>query len=134
MLMLIPLALVAACGSTTPPASAPPPAVAATATQAATPTGPASEICQFADNGGSYYLLVTSATDHNFKACAGGTLYKGTIDDLFNTVPGLDRRCILGTAATVEFDALVAAYSDTKKADLAAARAFCAANGGTENG
>lgn len=129
LLMLIPLALLAACGSTTPAAVPPPPA---TATAAATQTGPDQEICQFTDNGGSYYLLVTSATDHNFKACAGGALYKGTLDDLFNSGAGIDRRCILGSNADLAaFDALVAVYSDAKKADLAAARTFCTANGGS---
>jgi hypothetical protein len=126
--MLIPLALIAACGSNTP-AAAPPPAAPASAV--ATPTGPDQEICQVIENGSTYYLLVTSATDHNFKACAGDKLFAGTLDDLFNSAAGMDRRCILGNAATVEFDALVAAYSDTKKADMAAARAFCTANGGT---
>ncbi len=99
-------------------------------TPAATRTGPDQVVCQVTD-GGVYYLAVTSAADHNFSACAAGSPYPGTVYDLLGGVPGVDRRCILGDRYTEANRAIVAVYSDTKPEDLAAARAFCDANGGT---
>ena len=81
-------------------------------------------------NGGIYYLKVTSAQVHNFRACAGADPYPGTTDDLF-TLPQMDRRCTLGLDYTSREGALVAVYSDTPPANLAAAKQFCDANGGT---
>jgi hypothetical protein len=95
---------------------------------------PGREICSFVANGGTYYLLVTSETDHNLSACASGVRYPGTLEDLFTVPPGMDRRCILGPAATARYDAIVGVYSTTKTADLAAARAYCKTNGGTDSG
>jgi hypothetical protein len=104
----------------------PPPAP----TTAAASVDPGREICSFVEGGGTYYRLVTSETDYNMSACVGGTRYTGTLEDLF-TIPGMDRRCILGDAGMATFDAIVGVYSDTKKADLVAARAFCQQYGGS---
>lgn len=103
--------------------AAPNPAPSAPAAQ------PNSEICRFTADGGSYYLLVTSATDHNFKACDGGAQYDGNVDKLLADGTGIDRRCILGDAATARLDAIVGVYSSPAAADMAAATAFCNANG-----
>jgi hypothetical protein len=121
--------------SNTPSAAAPAntdtsqPNTGTSSTAAAQPT---SEICRFNADGGAYYLLVTSATDHNFTACLGAVQYdedSGDIDKLLSDGTGIDRRCILGTAATVRFDALVGVYSSPAAADMSAARAFCDAYG-----
>jgi hypothetical protein len=88
------------------------------------------QICRVTGNGGTYYLLVTSATEHNFQACAGATPYAGTIDALLQ-LPGMDRRCILGDQYTAQNHAVVGVYSSKAAGDLAAARSFCSANGGT---
>jgi hypothetical protein len=115
--------------------SLPPTAKAAEPTQGAEPevanpaTPPDREICRVTDNGGSYYLLVTSATYHNFQACDGATPYDGTMDKLLN-LPKMGRRCILGDQYTADNHALVGVYSDTDSANMAAARRFCDANGG----
>jgi hypothetical protein len=122
------------------PASA---ATAASPTPAETPstssapttaTLPSTEICKVAYNGGTIYLYVTSATAHNFKACAGGTPYAGTIDQLLSSASGIDRRCILGSDYTTQNKAAVAVYSDTARGDMKAAQRFCNANGGTNQG
>lgn len=66
---------------------------------------------------------------HNFTEC--GTppaLYSGTIDDLLK-LPGMDRRCMAGNADVAQEQADIGVYSDTKRADLAAAKAFCSAKG-----
>jgi hypothetical protein len=107
---------------TTAPASTP------TKTTAAAPA--TSEICEFASNGGHYYLFVTSATDYDFSACNGGQAYSGTIQQLVTDGSGIDRRCILGLDATIKFDAIVGVYSSPARVDAAAAIAFCTANGG----
>jgi hypothetical protein len=127
-----------AATSSTPIAapSAPPTASPSTASKSSAPAAaqdPGREICSFTASGGTYYLSVVSETDHNMSACAGGTRYRGTLDDLF-TVPGMDRRCILGPAGTAKYDALVGVYSTSRAADLREARAYCIANGGTDSG
>jgi hypothetical protein len=107
--------------ATTKPAPPPPP----------TPATPRdSELCRVDDAGASFYLSVTSATEHDFRACANATVIPGTLDDLFS-LPGVDRRCVLGIQAIAELHALVGVYSDTKAEDLAAARDYCRAYGGT---
>jgi hypothetical protein len=93
-------------------------------------TPPDREICRVTDGGGSYYLLVTSATYHNFQACDGATPYDGTMDKLLN-LPKMGRRCILGDRYTADTHAVVEVYSDTNSANMAAARRFCDANGGS---
>lgn len=124
------VAALSACGTASPVST---PAVKSTPTPTQEASTAGQEICGVSGRSGSYYLLVTSATDHNFKACDNAVQYTGTLDDLFK-LPGMDRRCILGDAYTSANDALVAVYSDTKPDDLAAADAFCRANGGTQNG
>jgi hypothetical protein len=132
----------AAIGATTPTAEPATPTLAATPTRAATPAAPAPptkaaiptvhdrQICRVTDYGGSYYLLVTSAAEHDFRACGGATLYPGTLDNLF-AVPNMDRRCILPSESIGFFHALVAVYSDTVPADRSAAKAFCDTYKGT---
>jgi hypothetical protein len=56
----------------------------------------------------------------------------GNLDDLFK-MPDVDRRCILGTQATIDLHALVGVYSDTKANDLAAARSYCQRYGGSND-
>jgi hypothetical protein len=92
------------------------------------------EICQVDYNGGTIYLYVTSATAHNFKACAGGTPYTGSIDQLVSSGSGIDHRCDLGSDYTAQNNAAVAVYSDTAHGDMKAAQRFCSASGGNGQG
>lgn len=111
--------------TTSSPASAP----TTLATVAATGALPDQMICQLDVDGGTFYLLLTSASDHNFSACKGATPYSGTIDQLLTANHGVDRRCFLNNAFIAKWDASGGVYSDTKKADLAAERDYCSANG-----
>ena len=94
---------------------------------------PRDEICRATENGGTYYLYVISETMHQFDACLGNKPFAGTLETLVNTVAHLDRRCALPNDYIAAHNALVTVYSDTKKADLAAARAFCEQNHGTND-
>lgn len=94
----------------------------ATATRSTTTPAtdpPTRRLCRFDDDPGSYYVLVTSATAHDFSLCNGATTVPGTIDDLL-TQPGMDRRCVITTDT-----AIAGVYSDTRAGNLAAARGFC---------
>ena len=83
------------------------------------------------EGGGSYYLLVTSTTEHDFRACDGATPYSGTTDTLL-TIPGMGRTCVLDSSTSVaQYHAVVAVYSDASGSDDQIAQAFCASNGGT---
>jgi hypothetical protein len=132
-------ALVATSAAPATSAAVPPPATSrpaapppATTTQApAAP--PSAELCKVTGGGATYYRWVTSATDHNFTACQGATVVPGTVDDLLKQ-DNMDRRCILGDEATARYDAIVGVYSDTNAKNLAAARAWCKANGGQLDG
>lgn len=117
------------------PSAAPLPATALSPTPAPIAAAPSTpvrsaqpdwiKICKIDDGNGTYYLNISSATAHNFTAC--GTppaLYSGTIDDLLR-LPGMDRRCMSGNADVAQEQADIGVYSDTKQADLAAAKAFC---------
>lgn len=106
-----------------------------TPTPAAAPVAdPGREICQVNAAGGTYYRLDISETEHDLRACAGQQRFSGTIDDLLN-LPGMDRRCIVASnAAIARNHATVGVYSDTKPADVAAARAYCQAEGETADG
>lgn len=99
-------------------------------TTTAIPAG--TQICGLTNNGGSFYLYVSSATAHNFAACAGGTRYGGTIDQLMSS--GVERRCTLGADHGTRNQAIVSVYSGAARADRAAARAFCSTNGGSDSG
>jgi len=116
--------------SPTPPPSSKP----AAKPSSAAPADPDHRLCRLTSDGGTYYVWITSATAHRFDACAGGTVDPRTVDDLLLGTPGMDRRCILGDAYTQAHEAIVGVYSDTKAANLAAARSFCAAGGGTDSG
>jgi hypothetical protein len=116
---------------TQPPAAAP----ATTQTQTATATThdrPGQRICRIEADDGAFYLLLTSEADHNFSACDAYTPFDGTLEDLFKLPHNMDRRCFLASDKYIaQNGASGAIYSDAVKADLAAAHAFCAANGGT---
>jgi hypothetical protein len=79
----------------------------------------------------AFYRNVVSFSEHDFRACNGSAPHPGFIEDLLNQ-PNMDRRCVLDSGrAIAEFHALVGVYSDTKSSNLAAARRFCNAHGGT---
>jgi CTP-dependent riboflavin kinase len=79
--------------------------------------------------GGTFFLNVTSAAQHDFRACGGSTPFPGTLDTLLGK-PGMDRRCVLDSAGSIgQYHALVAVYSDTT--NLQAAQTFCTDNNGT---
>ena len=83
------------------------------------------------EGGGSYYLLVTSTTEHDFRACDGATGYNGTTDTLL-AIPGMSRMCVLDSSSSVaQYHAIVAVYSDTSGSDEQVAQAFCTSNNGT---
>jgi hypothetical protein len=88
-------------------------------------------VCRVTENGGTYYRSVASFTEHDFRACDGATPYPGFVYDLLDE-PNVDRRCVLDSdSAIAKFHALVGVYSNTKSSNLAAARRFCSAHGGT---
>jgi hypothetical protein len=116
------------------PAPSETPTTAPNSSAPSTATLPGTEICQVAYNGGTIYLYVTSATAHNFKVCAGGTPYAGTIDQLTSSGAGIDLRCDLGSDYTAQNNAAVAVYSDTGHGDMKAAQRFCSASGGNDQG
>lgn len=97
-----------------------------------TATLPTTQICRLTNNGGNFYLYVTSATAHNFAACAGATRYRGTIEQLLSS--GAQRRCDLGSDHAARNQAIVSVYSAAARADRAAARAYCSTNGGADPG
>jgi hypothetical protein len=123
-----------------PDASAASPTIAESPSTAPTSSDPSAaelsntEICQIGYNGGTIYLYVTSATAHNFKACAGGTPYAGTIGQLVSSGSGIDHRCDLGSDYTAQNNAAVAVYSDTAHGNMKAAQRFCSASGGSDQG
>lgn len=119
---------------TTPLSTAPAPASSVPASTTPTTAGPVDpnrRICRITTGAGVYYLNVTSAAAHNFRACDGAAPYAGTLDELL-ALPNMDRRCILGDDYTAREQAIVGVYSDTAKPNLDAALAFCHANGGTD--
>jgi hypothetical protein len=116
--------------STTPTGLRPSPTTSRPSATRSTAAPASTQICRLSEHGGTFYLYVTSAAAHNFKACAGGVPYVGTIDQLLSSGSGMDRRCILDPEHNAQNDASVAVYSDSMRADLSAARAFCHANGG----
>jgi hypothetical protein len=122
----------AACGSsgsssstTAPPSTAP----------TASPASSQSEhICQVTSGGGTYFLSVTNVQGQDLRACAGATTYSGRLDSLLN-MPGMDRRCVLDSAASVaQYHAVVGIYSDVTSSNLKAAQTFCTDNHGTFGG
>lgn len=129
------MVLLSGCGTSASTSTAAPAVVQSTALGglSPTPTGVDRLFCELTDDGGSYYLLVDSAGFHNFDVCTGGKPYIGDLDGLFK-MPGMDRRCILPNSYVIANHASVAVYADAKKANFAAAEAFCKANKGTENG
>lgn len=96
---------------------------------AAPPSGPGDEICQvLGDNGGTYFLSVTSRRDNDLSQCAGGTPLKVNIDDLLGNPkygPNVDRRCVYDMTTDPTVDAIVGVYSSGGETDRASARAAC---------
>jgi hypothetical protein len=84
-----------------------------------------------ASNGGSYWLLLTSATSHDWTACAGAHLQPANLDTIMSSGAGVDRRCI-GYPGVGE-NALVGVYSSTSSADLADADDLCQSQGWTND-
>jgi hypothetical protein len=90
-------------------------------------------ICKVSDDGGTYYLKVTSALAGNVSACRGAPEAFGSNIDTLLQQPHMDRRCILPTTepgpglpdALPTDEAIVGVYSDTARRDLAAARSYC---------
>jgi hypothetical protein len=120
------LAVLAGCASTKTPS----PAVAAPTTPAAVATTPAGQpdrmVCKVESEGGTYYLLLVSAMDHNFSACAGNPTVD--FDDMIS-ISGMDRRCVLSNQFISANGAAGGIYSDGKAKDLAAARSACDIDG-----
>jgi hypothetical protein len=123
-----------------PAPAAPPPSAAApsstSAPNAAVPSAPARsaqpdwiKICKITEGNGTFYLNISSAAAHNFTECGiAPAFYSGTIEDLLK-LPGMDRRCLTGNADVAQEQAVIGVYSDTKRADLAVAKAFCSTKG-----
>jgi hypothetical protein len=120
-----------AASASTDQSSAQPSPTPSPVTRPAT-TSASTQICQVTDNGGTFYLYVTSSSVHTFKACSGGTPYSGTIDQLQSSGSGMDRRCVLD--GTTQAGVIVAVYSDTMHGNAKAAQAYCRANSGGDQG
>lgn len=87
------------------------------------------KICTISGGSSTFYLKISSAAAHNFTECGTPpSFYSGTIDDLFK-LPGMDRRCMTNNADVAQEQADIGVYSDTKRANLAAAKAFCSSKG-----
>ncbi len=92
-------------------------------------SGPGDEICQvLGDNGGTYFLSVTSRRDNDLSQCDAGTPLQANIDDLLGNPkygPNVDRRCIYDITTDPTVDAIVGVYSSGRDIDRAAARNVC---------
>lgn len=90
---------------------------------------PGQEICQaLGDNGGTYYLDVTSRRDNDLSQCDGATPLNANIDDLLGNPKygqNVDRRCIYDITTDPSVDAIVGVYSSGHDIDRAAARTIC---------
>jgi hypothetical protein len=97
--------------------------------------GPGRETCQVqAENGGTYFLLITSRRDNDLSECDGGTPLQANIDTLLGDTrlgPNMDRRCIYDITTDPTVDALVGVYSSGREIDRAAAREICELHHGT---
>jgi hypothetical protein len=98
-------------------------------------SGPGDEICQvLGDNGGTYFLSVTSRRDNDLSECSGGTPLQADIDDLLGNPkygPNVDRRCIYDMTTDPTVDAIVGVYSSGRDIDRVAARTICQLHHGT---
>ncbi|ATO63523.1 hypothetical protein BB737_05685 [Mycobacterium avium subsp. hominissuis] len=98
-------------------------------------SGPGEEICQVVgDNGGTYFLDVTSKRDNDLSQCAVGTPLQASIDDLLSSPKygqNIDRRCIYDMTTDPSVDAIVGVYSSGRDLDRAAAQTVCQLHHGT---
>jgi hypothetical protein len=82
-------------------------------------SGPGDEICQvLGDNGGTYFLSVTSRRDNDLSQCDAGTPLQASIDDLLGNPkygPNVDRRCIYDITTDLTVDAIVGVYSSGRE-------------------
>lgn len=90
-------------------------------------------MCQVRSGGGTYWLHVNSAKDHNFLVCAGYPLQADDLDMIFVSGTNVDRRCVSTNDYAASEGAIVSVYSSSSAADLTAARDFCAGNGWTND-
>jgi hypothetical protein len=85
--------------------------------------GPEHEWCQLWDGQGTFLLNVTSAADHNFSICNGGSVVDTDTDKVLSQ-SGWDRRCLASNEAVAQLHALVGVYSSSRRVDRAAARTW----------
>jgi hypothetical protein len=131
------------CGSSSPvaaPSSAQSQSTTSSSSLAPVTGGPSGrglgrETCQIqAENGGTYFLLITSSADNDLSECDGGTPLQSDIDDLLGNPahgPNMDRRCVYDPTTDPLVDALVGVYSSARRVDRAAAREICDLHHGT---
>lgn len=108
------------------------PAPAAT-TEESGPSGLGADevICSMSGaNGATYYLDVTSGTEHDLSECDMGKPIKTTLGELMNT-ENVDRRCVYDPVSDPSVKATVGVYSADDAASRAAAADQCQAHGGT---
>jgi hypothetical protein len=95
------------------------------------------EMCQVVDdNGGTYFLYLSSWRDYDLSECAAGTPLQGdSIGEVLNGDPKygphFDRRCVYDSGTDPSVDALVGVYSSSRESDRAAAREICELHHGT---
>lgn len=115
----------------TPPAGSPPsPTIDGASPTRGTAAASGTAICRLAEHGGTFYLYLTDAAARDLDACADGTPFAGTIDQLLSSGSGMNRRCALDPDHNARTDANVVVYSDRTRPNMSAARAYCDANGG----
>ena len=90
-------------------------------------------MCQANFNGGTYWLSISSAVDHNYILCTGYQLQADNLDAIFASGPNVDRRCVSDNDYASSEGAVVGVYSSSSAADVAAARDFCAEAGWSNN-
>jgi hypothetical protein len=113
--------------------SATPPPVAVPAPPGFDPSTANGAMCLVSQNGGTFWLSITSAQAHNFTACGGAPLQADNLDAIFASGPNVDRRCLNSDADIAAEEAVIGVYSSSNAADHAAARDFCTGNGWTNN-
>src|SRR3954451_20965072 len=91
---LVPLAalVLGACAGPAASSTASPVASPASDTPAAA-AGPDRKWCQLRDGRGTFLLFVTSAAEHDFSICGGGSIVDTDLDKVLGQA-GWDRRCL----------------------------------------
>ena len=94
--------------------------------------GPDRKWCQLGEGQGAFLLYVTTAADHDFSICQGGSDVDTDLDKVLSQ-SGWDRRCLSSNDAAAQLHAIVGVYSSSRRVDRAAAKVWCEQQGWTNN-